>query len=82
MKNQKNSSIPQLIKDDLVANDPKSKSNMLNDIFAAKATVDGNSDPIPVLSENENVMSSLSSLNTSPIEVAKLCRDIKKSNSS
>ena len=82
MKNQKYSSIPQLIKDDLEVNDPKTKSNILNDIFAAKAAVTGNCDPVPCLLENENVKSPLSSLNTSPIEVAKFCRDIKKSNSS
>ena len=82
MKNQKMSNIPQLINGDIVVNDPKSKSNIFNDLFAAKATVNGDSDQVPVLPENENIMSSLSSLNTSPIEVAKFCRDIKKSNSS
>ena len=82
MKNQKFSKIPQLIKGDIVVNDSKSKSDIFNEIFAAKATVDGDSDQAPILSENENVISNLSSLNTSPIEVAKFCRDIKKSNSS
>ena len=82
MKNQKVSSIPQLIKDDLIVNDPLAKSNILNDIFNAKATVQGNLDPVPILPVNENIRSPLSNLNTSPIEVAKLCRDIKKSNSS
>ena len=80
MKNQKLSSIPQLIKGDIIVNDPLSKSNVLNDIFAAKATVNGNKDPLPILPVNENILSPLSNLNTSPIEVAKLCRDIKKSN--
>ena len=78
MKNQKVSSIPQLIKDDLIVNDPLAKSNILNDIFNAKATVQGNLDPVPILPVNENIRSPLSNLNTSPIEVAKLCRDIKK----
>ena len=82
MKNQKISSIPQLIKDDVYVNDPLTKSNILNDIFAAKATVHGDHDPVPNLPVNENIMAALTDLNTSPIEVAKLCRDIKKSNSS
>ena len=82
MKNQKHSSIPQLVKDDELINDPNSKSNILNGIFASKATVNGDDDPVPKLPVNENIRSPLSSLNTSPIEVAKFCRDIKKSNSS
>ena len=58
------------------------KSIILNETFSAKATVNGDSDTVPNLPINDNVMSALSSLNTSPIEVAKFCRDIKKSNAS
>ena len=34
----------------------------------------------PILPPKENIFDKLSSINTSPIEVAKLCRDIIKSN--
>ena len=47
MKNQKSSSIPQLIKDDIIFNDPLEKSNILNEIFTSKATVNGENDAVP-----------------------------------
>ena len=82
MKNQKFSSIPPLIQDDSIVNDPKAKSNIFNDLFASKATVQGKDDPVPFLPEKDSIKSRLYQINTSRIEVAKLCRDIKKSNSS
>ena len=50
--------------------------------FASKCSVPGADDPAPDLPPKENIFESLSIFNTSPIEVAKLCRDIKKSNGS
>ena len=82
MKNQKSSGIPPLIEDNEVINDPLTKSNIFNDMFAAKATVHGNDDPVPELAKNENIRAPLNSLNTSPIEVAEFLRKIKKSKSS
>ena len=82
MKNQKISSIPPLIENEQVINDPKTKSNLLNDLFASKSTVSGASDPVPHLEKKDDILSSLSMINTSPIEVAQLIRQIKKSNSS
>ena len=55
---------------------------MFNDLFSSKATVNGNDDPVPHLPPKSNIFSSLHIFNTSRIEVAKFCRDIKKSNSS
>ena len=79
MKNQKSSSIPPLIQDGTVINDPQTKSELLNDLFVAKASVPGSDDPVPFLPLNEKVSSSLSSINTSPIEVSKVLRQLKKS---
>ena len=47
MKNQKGSNIPPLIQNGQVINDPKSKSEHLNDIFVSKATVPGANDCVP-----------------------------------
>ena len=82
MKNQKNSLIPPLLEDDKVINDSQLKSNLFNDLFVSKATVPGNNDPVPELPTREDIFSSLKGINTSPIEVAKLIRNLKKSNSS
>ena len=66
----------------LVLNDPKEKSELLNDLFVGKATVSGIDDPVPVLPINPSVSTSLSSINTSPIEVSKVLRQLKQSNNS
>ena len=81
MKSQKASNVPSLIKNGDVVNDPETKSNIFNDLFASKATVQGQDDPVPFLHE-KNFVNSLRKVNTSRIEVAKFCREIKKSNSS
>ena len=82
MKNQKIVNIPNLLQNNEIIDDPKVKSNIFNDLFASKANVPGKDDPIPILPEKDNIHSNFNVINTSRIEVAKLCRDIKKSNSS
>ena len=82
MKNKKFSNIPSLIKDDNIVNDSETKSNIFNELFASKATVHGKDDPVPFLPQKDSIKSCLNDLNTSRIEVAKFCREIKKSNSS
>ena len=82
MKNNKVSEIPPIIDKDKVVTDAKSKSDIFNTFFAEKATVSGAGDPAPELPLKEDIFEKLSQINTSPIEVAKLCRDVKKSNSS
>ena len=82
MKNQKSSTIPPLIQNYVVVNDPKEQSELLNNLFVGKATVSGIDDPVPVLPINLSVSTSLSSINTSPIEVSKVLRQLKKSNNS
>ena len=78
MKNQKVSNIPPLIQNDTVINDPKTKSEHLNNIFVSKASVHGSDDPVPHLDPIDSISSSLSSINTSPIEVSKVLRQLKK----
>ena len=78
MKNNKFSNVPPLIENDSTIQDSAQKSNIFNDFFASKASVKNPDDPIPILERKANV-SSLSVLNTSPIEVAKFARTIKKS---
>ena len=82
MKNQKNSNIPPLIQNGEVINDAKQKSEQLNDLFIAKATVNGPQDDVPFLPQKDSITSNLSNINTSPIEVSKVLRQLKKSNSS
>ena len=82
MKNQKGSNIPPLIQNGHVINDPKSKSEQLNDIFISKATVPGYDDPVPDLEPLNFINSNLSAINTSPIEVSKVLRQLKQSNNS
>ena len=78
MKNLKFSTLPPLVENDITVQDPLEKSNILNDFFASKSTVPSPNDPVPVLVRKEGVPS-LDSLNTSPIEIAKIIRNIKKS---
>ena len=80
MKNQKTSHIPPLLQNNTVINDPQTKSQHLNDIFVAKASVQGSDDPVPELDPIDSISCSLSSINTSPIEVSKILRQLKKSN--
>ena len=72
MKNQKASNIPPLIENGNVINDPKSKSEYLNNLFVSKATVPGSDDPVPLLEPLDSIHSSMTSINTSPIEVSKI----------
>ena len=77
MKNQKQSVIPPLIENDEVINDSQTKADIFNDLFTSKATVSGMNDPVPNLPEKNNIFSSLTKINTSPIEVAKIIRNLK-----
>ena len=69
---------PPLVENDVTVNDPHEKSNIFNTFFASKATVPNYNDLAPHLEPIEGVPL-LSSLNTSPFEVAKIMRNIKKS---
>ena len=80
MKNQKNSIIPPIIDNDKIINDAQTKSNLFNDMFISKAKVPGNDDPVPDLPKRDDILNSLNHLNTSPLEVAKFIRNLKKSN--
>ena len=53
-----------------------------NDLFASKATVSGNDDPVPTLPPRDDILSNLKNINCSPIEISKLIRSLKKSNNS
>ena len=79
MKNDKYSCTPPLVENENVVNDPYQKSNILNKYFTSKSTVPNNDDPIPNLEQYIGVPN-LTLLNTSPLEVAKLIRTMKKSN--
>ena len=81
MNNQKYSSIPPLIENSQTINDPKEKSNILNDFFASKSSVPNPNDEVPLLIKTPNI-TPVNVINTSPIEVAKIIRQLKKSPSS
>ena len=79
MKNDKFSCTPPLVENENVINDPYQKSNILNKFFTSKSTVPNNDDPSPNLEQFIGIPN-LTLLNTSPLEVAKLIRTMKKSN--
>ena len=82
MKNNKISRIPPIIENGQVITDPQQKADIFNNFFASKSSVKNAQDPAPDLPPRNDIFEKLDSINTSPIEVAKLCRDIKKSCSS
>ena len=81
MKNNKFSNVSPLIENNTTILDPLEKSNILNKFFASKSTVQNPNDPVPPLQRKEGI-SSLNIVNTSPIEVAKIIRNTKRSHSS
>ena len=78
MKNNKLSNIPPLVENNITVQEPLEQSNIFNKHFAAKSTVQNSNDPGPNLPRKEGV-SDLSVINTSPLEVGKIIRNIKKS---
>ena len=82
MKNNKISRFPPIIENDQVITDPQQKADIFNNFFASKSSVKNAQDPAPNLPSRNDIFDKLDNINTSPIEVAKLCRDIKKSSSS
>ena len=74
MKNMKQSIIPPLIENEQIVNDAQAQSNLFNDLFSWKSTVPNASDPAPPLPVKTNILSGLSKLNTSPIEVAEIIK--------
>ena len=58
--------------------DSTEQSNIFNQYFASKSTVQNPKDPVPNLERKADI-STLNFLNTSPLEVAKIIRNIKKS---
>ena len=78
MKNSKFSSIAPLNENDAIINEPKQKSEILNQYFASKSKVNGKNDAPPYLEKIDGVQN-LANINTSPIEISKLIRGLKKS---
>ena len=78
MKNDKISNMPPLVENDMTINDSLEKSNILNGFFASKSSVKNYKESAPQLEPLENI-SFLGSVNTSPIEIGKFIRNIKKS---
>ena len=81
MKSQKISTIPPLIENNQTITDSKQKSDLLNKHFANKSTLPGQHDQPHILGKF-NTLSDLSQINTSPIEISKIIRTMKKSNQS
>ena len=78
-RKNKVSFIPPIIEDGKVITEPEKKSDIFNKFFASKCSVPGAEEPAPDLPQKEDISENLANFNT---EVAKLCREIKKSNSS
>ena len=78
MKNNKFSGISPLNENDEIINDSNQKSEIFNKYFASKSNLSGRNDDPPDIDRMQNV-SDLTMLNTSPLEVDKLIRNLKKS---
>ena len=76
MKNNKFSNIPPLVENNVTVNDPSEQSNIFNQFFASKSKVPNANDLVPGLTRKEGI-NDLNVLNTSPLEVAKIIRNIK-----
>ena len=81
MNNQKYSKIPPLLENNKVINDSKQKSDILNKHFSSKSKVPNSEDDTPILTP-KHIIDPLSQFNTSPLEVSKIIRELKKSNMS
>ena len=81
MKNQKNSSKPQLVENGITINDPIKKCDLFNDHFISKSTLPGGHDNAPDLLKIEGI-TPFQDINTSPFEVAHMIRSLKKSKTS
>ena len=77
MRKNKVSFIPPIIEDGKVISEPDKKSEIFNKFFASKCSVPGADGPAPDLPPKEEILESLSSFNTSPIEVAKYFMKLK-----
>ena len=78
MQSNKFCTTPPLVENNETINDPHQKSNIFNTFFASKSTVPNFNDPAPHLEKIEGVPL-LNSINTSPFELGKIKRNIKKS---
>ena len=78
LRTSKSSDIPTIIENGESITDPKQKADLLNQHFSSKASVPGKNDDPPNLNKF-NVLSDLNNINTSPIELGKIMRDLKKS---
>ena len=78
MKTNKFTHIPPLIENSNLVNDSQSKSDIFNNFFASKSSLPDENEEPPTLERKPNI-TPFSQLNTSPIEVSKLIRSLKKS---
>ena len=78
MKNNKFSSISPLKENDEIVNDSGQKACIFNNHFASKSNLVGKGDDPPFLQKKD--FPELSMVNTSPLEVRKFIRTLKKSN--
>ena len=70
--------VPPLIENGSTIHDPLEQSNIFNQFFTSKSSVLNPNDPVPTLQRKEGI-NSINMINTSPIEVAKIVRNIKRS---
>ena len=78
MKNNKFTNIQSLIENNSEIHDPLEQSNIFNDFFASKSSVQNPEDPVPFLQRKEGIVP-LNMINTSPIEIARIVRKLKRS---
>ena len=78
MNNQKFSSLSSLIENGQTVEDSQQKTEILNKCFASKSTVTGADNDVPFLKKNENIPL-FDSINTSPLEPAKIVRGLIQS---
>ena len=81
MKSNKFTPTPPLVENEDTVNDALEKSNLFNDYFTSKATVENPDDEPPDIERIEEI-TPIQNINTSPIEVARILRQLKKSKQS
>ena len=81
MKNNKFTPTPPLLENNVTIHEPQQKCELFNTFFASKSNVHGANDAPPNLQPFPDIQQ-IENINTSPLEVGKYTKGLKKSHSS
>ena len=69
--------IPPLLVDNDVISNPREKTDIFNNQFAKKASLEGRDDPVPEVPEAGDEISELSTIHTDYLELGPIIKDLK-----